>query len=358
MGSGLVAYASGAAQGCLRDRRSGLTRFGRVGRLRPCPAYPFAHRSAPVATRQPPARGAGEGMSPVGAALTTDGLTKRFGAVRALEDLSLQVERGEVFGFLGPNGAGKTTTIRLLLGLLAPSGGGATVLGNAVTLGGSAWRADVGYLPGEVAFWPQLSGRRTLDFLASLSGKPAVDRAALLDRVGLDDATLRRPVHTYSDGMRQKLGIVQALQCRPRLALLDEPTKGLDPLVQQAFYEVIADARLEGMTVFVSSHVLTEVERLCDRVAMLRAGRLAFAGDVEELRRSQRRRVVARFSAEVDHQALTHFGDVLAASPSEIAMLVTQEELPALVARLGMLPLADLVVEAASLEEAFLERYR
>jgi ABC-2 type transport system ATP-binding protein len=297
-------------------------------------------------------------MPPLTSALAADGLTKRFGAVRALEDLSLQVEEGEVFGFLGPNGAGKTTTIRLLLGLLAPSGGGATVLGHRVTLGGAAWRAEVGYLPGEVAFWPHLTGRATLDFLGRLSRRPAVDEAALLERLGLDEGTLRRPVRSYSDGMRQKLGLVQALQCRPRLAVLDEPTKGLDPLVQEAFQELIADARRGAMTVFVSSHVLSEVERLCDRVAMLRAGRLVFAGDVEELRRSQRRRVVATFLADVDHQALAHFGEVRSASPREIALLVAQEELPALVARLGMLPLADVIIEPPSLEEAFLERYR
>jgi ABC-2 type transport system ATP-binding protein len=297
-------------------------------------------------------------MAPEAAALITDGLGKRFGAVRALEDLSLRVEQGEVFGFLGPNGAGKTTTIRLLLGLLAPSGGRATVLGNSVTLGGAAWRSAVGYLPGEVTFWPQFSGQRTLDLLARLSEREPVARAALIERLGLDAATLKRAVHTYSDGMRQKLGIVQALQCRPRLAFLDEPTKGLDPLVQQAFYEVVAEERRRGTTVFVSSHVLAEVQRLCDRVAMLRAGRLVFAGDVADLRRAERRRVTAVFAADVDPQPFAHFGALVASSPREVALLVAQEQLPALVARLGMLPLADLVVEAPSLEEAFLERYR
>jgi ABC-2 type transport system ATP-binding protein len=158
--------------------------------------------------------------------------------------------------------------------------------------------------------------------------------------------------------MKQKLGLVQALQCRPRLALLDEPTKGLDPLVQQAFYELVGDARGRGTTVFISSHVLSEVERLCDRIAMLRLGALVFAGNVDDVRRAQRRRVVAAFTSDVDHEALAHFGTVLEAAPRMVALLVAQQELPALVTRLGMLPLADLVVEPPSLEEAFLEHYR
>jgi ABC-2 type transport system ATP-binding protein len=297
-------------------------------------------------------------MVPTAPALSAAGLSKDFGAVRALQDLSLRIEQGEVFGFLGPNGAGKTTTIRLLLGLLAPTSGSATILGEAVTLGGARWRADVGYLPGEVAFWPGLTGGQTLDFLAGLTRHPPVDRADLLARLGVDAAMLGRHVHTYSDGMRQKLGLVQALQCRPRLALLDEPTKGLDPLVQQAFHELVGAARDRGMTLFISSHVLTEVERLCDRVAMLRRGALVFVGDVEEVRRTQLRRVAVHFASDVDLHALAPLGTVIEATPRKVVLLVAQVGLAALVVRLGTLPLADLVVEPPSLEEAFLERYR
>jgi ABC-2 type transport system ATP-binding protein len=294
----------------------------------------------------------------VNAAVETHGLGKRYGRVTAVEDLSLRIEEGEVFGFLGPNGAGKTTTIRVLLGLLRPTAGRALVLGRPVRPGDAAGRAGIGYLPGEVAFWPRYTGHDTLDFLAGLSGTPPLDRTMLLERLGLSAGDLARPVREYSDGMKQKLGIVQALQCRPRLALLDEPTKGLDPLVQQAFHELLDTSRDRGTTVFLSSHVLAEVERACDRVAMLRAGRLVSVGGVEELRRVQRRRVVASFKEPVDPAALAHFGELKEQAPLRLDLLVAQSELPALVARLGMMPLADLVVEPARLEEVFLEHYR
>jgi len=288
----------------------------------------------------------------------THGLGKRYGSVVALRDLSLDVRAGEVFGFLGPNGAGKTTTIRLLLGLLRPDSGEATVLGHPVGGRNVAWRGEVGFLPGDMAFWPGLSGAETLELLAGLAERPATARGTLLERLGLTAAELARRVHTYSDGMKQKLGLVQALQCEPRLALLDEPTKGLDPLVQQAFYQIVADLREKGATVFLSSHVLPEVERVCDRVAMLRSGAVVSVGEVEELRRAERRRVVADFAADVDPESLAHFGAMTVAQPRHVELLVAQADLPALVARLGMLPLADVVVERPTLEEAFLEHYR
>ncbi len=290
------------------------------------------------------------------AAIATRGLGKRYGRVRALEDLSLDVAEGEVFGFLGPNGAGKTTTIRLLLGLLRPSEGSASVLGSP--LGAVRIRGDIGYLPGELARWPGFTGLETLDFLARLAGRAPENRPALLERLSLSGAELARPVRTWSDGMKQKLGIVLALQCRPRLAFLDEPTKGLDPLVQQAFYAVIAEARERGTTVFFSSHVLPEVQRVCDRVGILRAGRLVEVGAVDEMRRAQRRRVVASFAGPVDTSALAAFGTIVRQDEREVELRVAQDQLAALITRLGMLPLADVEVEAASLEDVFMEQYR
>jgi ABC-2 type transport system ATP-binding protein len=296
-------------------------------------------------------------MAPDPFPIRASGLGKRYGGVTALENLTLEVGQGEAFGFLGPNGAGKTTTIRLLLGLLRPSAGEAVMLGKRVSRS-VAWRGEVGYLPGDMSFWPRLTGQETLDFLCGLSGRAALARAGLLKRLDLGAAELARPVRTYSDGMKQKLGIVQALQCTPKLVLFDEPTKGLDPLMQQAFYEIVTDMRRHGATVFLSSHVISEVERVCDRVAMLRAGRLVTVGTVVSLRQAERRRVIADFTEAVDVAAFAHFGEIAASGERHVELLVAQDQMPALVARLGMLPLSDLLVERPTLEEAFLEKYR
>lgn len=284
-------------------------------------------------------------------------LTKRYGALLALDNLSLAVDSGEVFGFLGPNGAGKSTTIRLLLGLIAPTSGTATVLGHVVTTG-SQWRAEVGYLPGDLALWPRLTGRRTLGMLEAMTGRPASQRTELLGRLQLSDADLDRQVRTYSDGMRQKIGIIQALQCAPKLALLDEPTKGLDPLIQVAFYDILRDVATRGTTVFFSSHVLPEVERVCTRVAMLRRGRLMNVGKVADIRRLLPRRVTIIGRETLDVGILSAFGRVLAQSERRIELLVPTDDVPQFIARVGAMPIADLLIESQTLEDAFLEQYR
>jgi ABC-2 type transport system ATP-binding protein len=291
------------------------------------------------------------------AVIVTRDLVKRYGPVTALDGLSLEVQAGEIFGFLGPNGAGKTTTIRLLLGLLTPTSGRAELLGQPARPGVAA-RADIGYLPGELSLWPGFSGWWTLRLLEQLTQRPALDRDALLERLDLRDADLRRPVRTYSDGMKQKLGLVQALQCRPRLALLDEPTKGLDPLVQQSFYEILAGARARGTTVFLSSHILPEVERVCDRVAIVRRGQMVASGTIESVLQAQRRHVRLTFQSAVNVQALTTFGDVIARSESSLELLVARASVPALLDAIRSLPLADVTIEPLGLEDAFLEHYR
>src|SRR5438552_10765929 len=242
-------------------------------------------------------------------ALVTSGLTKHYGhreppihrpghrpvgTVRALEDLSISVHEGEIFGFLGPNGAGKSTTIRLLLGYLHPTAGSASVLGLDIVRDSVAIRRRVGYLPGGIALYDSLSGERLLDYLGDLTGRPSTRRAELLDRLDMSERTLRRTVRDYSRGMRQKIGIVQALQHDPELAILDEPTEGLDPLMQRAFYGILDDLRAAGRTIFFSSHVLSEVERVCDRVAIIRRGRLVALEDVASLLERRKRNVELR----------------------------------------------------------------
>lgn len=292
------------------------------------------------------------------AAIETHRLGKRYGRLTAVDDLSIRIETGEIFGFLGPNGAGKTTTIRLLLGLLRPSAGSACLLGCDSTAHDVGWRRDVGYLPGELALWPAFSGEHTLDFLGALTGRPAAWRAELLDRLQLTTADLRRPVGSYSDGMKQKLGIAQALQCAPRLALLDEPTKGLDPLIQAAFYELLRDLPRRGTTVFFSSHVLPEVEHVCHRVAMLRRGRLVSAGAVDDVLRALPRRAVIVFADDVDPERLAPFGPAIFAGPRRIELHVEVRQVPALVTTLATLPVADVLIEPPTLEDVFLGQYQ
>ena len=235
------------------------------------------------------------------AIIETEKLTKSYGAHRGIIDVDLVVNEGEAFGFLGPNGAGKTTTIRTLLDHLRPTCGRARVFGIETTADPVAIHARVGYLPGEFILYDKLTGGQTIEYFANLRG--GVDtayQADLIDRLDIDPT---RKFKEYSKGNKQKIGLVIALQHRPELLILDEPTSGLDPLVQQTFYAVMREAKAEGRTIFLSSHILAEVERTCDRVAIIRDGRLARVGRVEALRdlahhqvelRLRRRRPVGR----------------------------------------------------------------
>lgn len=230
-------------------------------------------------------------------AIQTAGLSKDFGSGHGLFDLDLEVERGEIFGFLGPNGAGKSTTMRLLLDLIKPTAGSARLLGLDIQAASLEVRSRVGFLPGDLALYPKLTGGVVLDYLAELRG--GVDRRvrdALTERF---DAQLDRPVHQLSTGNRQKLGLIQAFMHEPELLILDEPIAGLDPLVQQSFHALLHEVAAQGRTVFLSSHTLSEVERVAHRVAILRGGRLVALETLEHLRQVAVRRLEVEFGATV-----------------------------------------------------------
>jgi beta-exotoxin I transport system ATP-binding protein len=282
--------------------------------------------------------------------------TNRGAAVRALEDVTLDVREGEIFGFLGPNGAGKSTLIRVLLGFLHATAGHATVLNLDVEHDSVAIRERVGYLPGGIALYDGLTGQQHLDYLADLSGRPPVRRAALCDHLELSSRLLRRPIRDYSRGMRQKIGIIQALQHDPELAILDEPSEGLDPLMQRAFYEVLDDLRRDRRTVFFSSHVLSEVERVCDRVAIVRAGRLVALEDIGTLLARRKRRVEIRLSGPAPDLARVAGISDLQSDGDRLLCLLEGDPRPFLAAIEGA-PVVDLTIEPARLEDAFLELY-
>jgi len=280
----------------------------------------------------------------------------RAAAIAAVDSLDLSVNEGEIFGFLGPNGAGKSTTIRMLLGFLHPSAGGGRVLGLDIVRESVAIRRRTGYLPGGIALYDSLTGEALLDYLARLSDRPPIRRADLCERLELSRRTLRRKVRDYSRGMRQKIGIVQALQHDPELAILDEPSEGLDPLMQRAFYDILDRLKAAGRTVFFSSHVLSEVERVCDRVAIIRRGRLVALEDVTSLLARARREVTLRVEgaapslaeiAGVSH--LEEHGDVLTCR-------LEGDPRPFLAAIQRSVVL-DLTIEPIRLEDAFVDFY-
>ena len=293
------------------------------------------------------------------AALRTDRLTKYYGRVVGLDGLSLEVSEGEVFGFLGPNGAGKTTTIRLLLDLVRPTSGDAWLLGRHCRREGVEARRQVGYLPGELPIYPELSGRAYLRFLARAGAQTIEPQwlARLLRRFDVSDVDLSRPMRDYSHGMKRKLGIIQALAPNPALLILDEPTSGLDPLMIAAFAETLDELKKSRRTtVFLSSHVLSEVEKTCDRIGLVRRGQLAALQPIHEIRTRLPRRVTVTFSAPVDG-AVPYAGAHVLSRSDRGWVLDVRGSMGELVTSLSGLPIDDLHVEPATLEDYVLRFY-
>jgi len=290
------------------------------------------------------------------AAIATEGLTKIYGRRLGIEGLDLEVRRGEIFGFIGPNGAGKTTTIRLLLDLLHPTRGRAEVLGLDSHRQTVEVRRSVGYLPGEFGLDVRMTGRQLVSNFARLRGMQDLGSAdRLAERLGVD---LDLPTGRLSRGNRQKVGLVQALFHEPALAILDEPTTGLDPLVQDTFLQFLREARAEGRTIFLSSHILSEVERVCDRVAIVRGGRLAALETTESLLERRRKRVTLVFAAPVDASAFAALPGVsdIHAQGTTIWMSVG-DSIDAIIKLAARYTLLDLNVEHPSLDEVFLGYY-
>ena len=230
-------------------------------------------------------------------AISTEGLSKRYGNVHALESLDLGVAEGEVVGYLGPNGAGKTTTIRLLLGLIRPTAGRAEIFGLDCQHQVVKVHRHLAYVPGETSLWPSLTGTETLHLLGRVQGR--VDEAYTQELIRRFDLDVSKKVRAYSKGNRQKLILVAALMTRPDLLVLDEPTSGLDPLMEQAFRHCVHEARERGQTIFLSSHILSEVEALCDRIGILREGVLVEMGTLQEMRHLSAFTVEATFDGPV-----------------------------------------------------------
>jgi len=287
-------------------------------------------------------------------AIQTDRLTKRYGDTLALDALDLTVAEGEVYGYLGPNGAGKTTTIRLLLGLHRPTSGRAELFGVDAWEDPVRAHARVAYVAGEPFLWPSLTAEETFEFLARLHGATDVAyRDELVERFQLET---RKKIRALSKGNRQKVQLLAALATRADLLLLDEPTGGLDPLMEATFRECIREAKARGQTVFLSSHILSEVEALCDRVGILRGGRLVDQGTLEELRHLSAQTVEVTFDGEAPQLPLLPGVQVVGAGPNALRFEVSGPVRP-LLAALAERPIATLTSREPSLEEIFLHHY-
>jgi len=291
-----------------------------------------------------------------GLAIKIEGLSKFYGNARGVIDLDLTVAEGEVFGFLGPNGAGKTTTIRLITDLIRPSKGQASIFGLDCQRDSVEIKRLIGYLPGELALWGNLTGAETLQYLGNLRGGVDVKFVeSLAQRLDLD---LRKKFRSYSKGNKQKVGIIQAVMHHPRLLILDEPTSGLDPLNQQEFYAIMREAQAGGASVFLSSHIFEEVERTCQRVAIIREGRMVRVASIHEIISEKAHRLEFSFSQPVPASEFANLPGVTSAEAhgNNLTVLVQGSVAP-VVKTAARYPIVNLVTHEPNLEEAFLQYY-
>jgi ABC-2 type transport system ATP-binding protein len=292
-------------------------------------------------------------------AIEIHGLTKSYKKVRALRGIDLQVQRAEIFGFLGPNGAGKTTTIRCMLDMIRPDGGQVLLLGLNPQADPVAVQAHTGYLPGEMQYYDNLTSERQLRFFNDMRGGLAKWEyvVQLADRLSLD---LQQPIKNLSKGNKQKVGVIQALMHRPELLLLDEPTSGLDPLMQQEVLNLLREANAAGTTIFFSSHIMSEVENLAERVAIIRSGEIVEITNTSTLTHSNVNRITIRFKRPTDFSELVALPGIELLSQVDQTNLTLQVtgDMEKLVQGLARLPILDLETARPSLEEVFLTYYK
>jgi ABC-2 type transport system ATP-binding protein len=293
------------------------------------------------------------------AVIETDRLTKTYGKDRGIKNVDLTVNEGEVFGFLGPNGAGKTTTVRTLLGFMKPTDGRAEVFGLDIEKDSVAIRALIGNLPGEFTLEDRMTGDQLLKFFARLRGVKDLEYAyEIAERLGAD---MGRPMRRLSRGNKQKIGLVQAMFHRPPLLILDEPTGGLDPLVQEEFLRIIGEVKDEGRTVFFSSHTLNEVERICDRVGIIREGRLSAVENTDDLINKSFRHVSLIFAGELENEDTDRFRDLEGVDGfDKDGTQLTFDlhgDLDQMIKLAARHELVDMMYERPSLEEIFLAYY-
>ncbi|PWW02537.1 ABC-2 type transport system ATP-binding protein [Paenibacillus cellulosilyticus] len=288
--------------------------------------------------------------------LIVDGLTKQFASGRGIMDVSFTVKQGEVFGFLGPNGAGKSTTIRHIMGFMKPDRGRATINGLDCWKEQGAVQRLVGYLPGEIAFIEGMTGRSFLSFLADMQRvDSSVKRARLIERLQFDDTT---PIRKMSKGMKQKVGIVAAFMHDPALIILDEPTSGLDPLMQQTFIELVLEEKAKGTTFLMSSHSFPEIERTCDRAAIIKDGRIVAVNDIHELQSLQRKLVVIVFERAEDAEHFAKSGRIPVESRDDrLVTVAVQGNYNELIQETAKYPIRSLDITAQNLEQVFMHYY-
>lgn len=287
--------------------------------------------------------------------IVIDNLHKSYGKIQAVKGVSMKVDRGEIFGFLGPNGAGKTTTIRCMLDVIRPTGGTIRVLGLDAQRDMMALHQHIGYLPGDVRLPGDMTGRQVITYFSRLQGREPV----LLDElVARFDVEMKRPLKGYSKGMRQKIGIVLAFMCDPEVLILDEPTSGLDPLLQRSFNEYLLEEQARGKTIFMSSHIMSDVERICHRVAVIRKGELVTLETVEGLREKAGYRVIVEFGDTITQDELVHIPGVsMVRQTNSHYQFNISGTMDPLIKALSTHEVLRLQAEEAPLEEVFLKFY-